>query len=367
MKLIVGVTIVGVTSVALISFASVAAHAQPPVVTPTDVPRVAVVAAPPAGFNPLTASPAERAHYAVPPAPDPKIAPKAYAQWLRAMADFDHREPTTLVPTTNFAGPMRNLKTQPSGTAGLLYGTSSNWSGTSVVGETFAKVESIVGIFTVPAARQAMGACTGGWDYSVQWPGIDGNGSGDVLQGGTQVDSYCKSGSTSTFYTAWVEWFPYSWTNVGSPAISPGDQVYVQVWVTDPSNYCESGGTYYKGAVYLDDYSTGISATYCLDPPSGTTLVGNSVEWIVEDPSVSGSTGLTNYVEEAWQDGFAWAYANTEFPNYHFMGQIPAYLQLQDILMTDGEGNGISGVSIENGAYLDFETLGCVYNSANAC
>jgi Peptidase A4 family len=77
----------------------------------------------------------------------------------------------------------------------------------------------------VPAAHQAFGACTGGWGYSSLWPGIDGNGGAggsDVLQAGVEVDAYCNGGRTSSFYSAWIEWFPNGSTRVSSPAIHPG-------------------------------------------------------------------------------------------------------------------------------------------------
>jgi hypothetical protein len=54
------------------------------------------------------------------------------------------------------------------------------------------KAGAIVGGFVVPAAHQAFGSCTGGWDYFSQSVGIDGFGSSDVLQAGTQVGVYCN-------------------------------------------------------------------------------------------------------------------------------------------------------------------------------
>jgi Peptidase A4 family len=92
-------------------------------------------------------------------------------------------------------------------------------------------------LFVVPAAHQAFGACTGGWGYSSLWPGIDGNGGAggsDVLQAGVEVDAYCNGGRTSSFYSAWIEWFPNGSTRVSSPAIHPGDLVFVEVWSTTP-------------------------------------------------------------------------------------------------------------------------------------
>ena len=90
-------------SAALLSAAMLtSAHAQGTPTLPANVPPpggtvatrpmgVSVVAAPPAGFNPLTASPAARQQYAVPPAPDPTAAPKAYEQWKKAVGGPQNR------------------------------------------------------------------------------------------------------------------------------------------------------------------------------------------------------------------------------------------------------------------------------------
>jgi Peptidase A4 family len=61
-----------------------------------------------------------------------------------------------------------------------------------------------------------------------------GPGGSDVLQAGAEVDAYCNGGSTSSFYSAWIEWFPNGSTRVSSPAIHPGDLVFVEVWSTTP-------------------------------------------------------------------------------------------------------------------------------------
>ncbi|MDQ6714348.1 MAG: G1 family endopeptidase [Candidatus Dormibacteraeota bacterium] len=82
----------------------------------------------------------------------------------------------------------------------------------------------------MPTAQQAFGSCTGGWDYSSHWPGIDGNGSNDVLQAGVEVDAFCSGGTTASFYSAWIEWFPFNETRVSFPDIHPGDLVFIEVW-----------------------------------------------------------------------------------------------------------------------------------------
>ena len=63
---------------------------------------------------------------------------------------------------------------------------------------------------------------------------------------------------------------------VSAPAIHPGDLVFVEVWSTSPT----------AGTALIFNVSTMSGASYSLTEPKGTTLKGNSVEWIVESPSV---------------------------------------------------------------------------------
>ena len=306
---------------------------------------------PPAGFDAVTASPEAAARYGVPPRPDAKSRPRAFEKWSRAMAGFQNRAVTVLKPTSiangprNASGPFSKLR------ANAVSGYSSNWSGTSVVNGAFSTSEAIIGTFTVPTAHQAFGTCTGGWVYSSQWPGIDGNGSADVLQAGTEVDAYCNAGQTAAYYTAWVEWYPYYEVQVSAPVITPGDELFVEVWSTSPTT----------GYAYFYNYSTLESALYYLTPPSGYSLQANSVEWIVERPGVNGGLAqLTNYIDSAWSYGVAWDYADPS-PVYYSSGADPAYGTLELLTMIDDASNPISSAAVENSDFLWFTDYGSAY------
>ncbi len=182
------------------------------------------------------------------------------------------------------------------------------------------------------------------------WPGIDGYSSSDVLQGGSLQEAYCSGGTKSTYYSAWVEWYPYNLATVSSPALSPGDLLFVEVWSTSRT----------QGYVYLEDITHQQSAEYSLTPPSGTELTGNSVEWIVERPGVDGGLAtLANYISSAWDEGFAWNY-KASTPTYWYEGQ-SAPSTFYDITMLDNNGNGISTAAIENKDFLWFYNYGSSY------
>ena len=236
------------------------------------------VADAPAGFDAVHASDAQIAAFALPPRPDKAVAPDAYRKWERAMIARGKRVLAPLQETAIYHGPMlRPARSQVSDTT---Y-TSSNWSG-GVSTNALTNYNSntsfyyILSDFVVPTATNA--TCDGGWDYSSTWDGIDGWNSGDVLQAGTESDAYCNGSTTSTYYSAWIEWFPYSESRISGFPVSPGDDIFLEVWNTNPTT----------GYAYLENISTGQVVEYQLTPPSGTSLVGNSAEFVVERPGVNG-------------------------------------------------------------------------------
>ena len=344
----------------LVSVATLpAVHGQEAPSLPSNVPLPGVAAAapptgvrfvtpPPPGFNPLTASVPLKAIYAIPPAPPASAPAKLRSDWQRAIdiaASGASFSTPTLSQTLVSHRPAQKLgRPAPiEGTRNSVAAQSSNWSGNSVVNNANPLPSvAVVGEFVVPTARQAFGSCSGGWDYSSLWPGIDGNGSNDVLQGGVEVDAYCSGNTTATLYSAWVEWYPYNETRVSAPAMHPGDLVLVEVWNTSATTGC----------VWFYNLSTQQTATYALTAPGGTTLVGNSVEWIVERPGINGGlANLTNYVDAAWPVGFAWNTAGANAPDI-YDGQDPASGVLETITMLDNANNPISSSIIENSEFL---------------
>ncbi|HUB65671.1 MAG TPA: G1 family glutamic endopeptidase [Methylocella sp.] len=323
---------------------------------------VGVVPAPPTNFNPLTASPAVNAQYGIPPAPDPTIAPGAYNEWRRAVTGPQVRVAPVLRQTTILHGPLQKRgATVPLANANnVVTTTSTNWSGSSVVNsQNPFQLEAIIAEFVVPTARQAFGSCTGGTDYAAIWPGIDGNGSKDVLQAGVEVDAYCNGGTTQGYYSAWIEWYPNYATEVTSPVIHPGDLVLVEVYNTTPTN----------GYAYFMNFSTQEVAVYQLTAPGGTTLVGNSVEWIVERPTLNtGLANLTNYIAAPLSYEIAWNY--TANPStYYYAGYTPPAGTLELITMLDNNNKGISSATVENFYFLWFQNFGssCGISGAPPC
>ncbi len=271
---------------------------------PTTIEGIHRFPAAPASFDPLTATDLTLATYGFPPRPDKNVDAAGYAKWARAMKYATKRWDGELKPTQIYHGPMQPAKAPAaalaqapasvSNTATLAY--SGNWSGfvnTNTLHSYSTKTSYyyIYSYYNVPVAQQTPGTCDGGWDYGSAWNGIDGWNSGDVLQAGVEFDAYCSGSTTATFYSAWIEWYPYSETRVYG--VNPGDDMFVET--VDTSSVA--------GYVYVEDVTQGIFDAFDLTPPSGTALVGNSAEFVVERPGVGGGLAtLTDYVYDFWAD-----------------------------------------------------------------
>jgi hypothetical protein len=198
-------------------------------------------------------------------------------------------DPTAVETITAPAGDVKNLS------------YSYNWSGYVDFGDGIVygpkSFYYIVNDFVVPVAEQA--GCDGGWDWGSAWNGIDGWGSNDVLQSGIEFDALCALGGAikGTFYSAWYEWYPNGEVRIGGFPIAPGDDMFIETWHTSPT----------QGYAYLVNYNNNQAVQVGFTAPSGTSLVGNSAEWIVERPSVGGSlTNLTDYKMLPFWDAYAY-------------------------------------------------------------
>src|SRR5207248_226579 len=129
--------------------------------------------------------------------------------------------------------------------------TSSNWSGAVDFGLASGdSYNSVSGSWTVPnayppdSAKLPNGTWKDGTYRCVSWVGIDGSGSGDVLQGGTGSQCTVSGGkiiSQSAF--GWYEWYPYSWVTFSDFPVHPGDTVNCLV--------CGGGAGATRGSVFL--------------------------------------------------------------------------------------------------------------------
>jgi len=300
---------------------------------PLNLPGARTFMDPPAGFNPLTAPDESLAFYGFPPRPDAVKSPDTFATWQKAMLASQTHVVPTLEQTQIFHGPAQNKAVSLDNTS-----SSYNWSGYVLTNKatsySSASYYFLVSDYVVPIAEQAFGACTGAWDYSSTWAGMDGWKNGDVLQAGTESDALCYNNGAdkSAYYSAWYEWYPYGEVRIGNFPIAPGDDLFVEVWST--------GST--SGHAYIVDYNTNTYVNIAFSAPPGTHLVGNSAEWVVERPGISGGLAtLTNYISDAlWSaDAYDFGY-HTSAPG------TPGLSTSIPVQMLDNKGDVISYPSL---------------------
>ena len=164
--------------------------------------------------------------------------------------------------------------------------TSGNWSGYAGSTGGAGSATSVEGYWEVPSVSK-----TSKNTYSSTWLGIDGFGNSDLIQ--TGVEQAWVGGAAQ--YTAWWEILPASQTNIPSLVVHPGDVMFAYIAK-------QTGSTW---EIELEDTTTGKS--FVTDQTY--TGVADTVEWIVEAPTVGGSvstlaTYSTMYFDKDAFNGF---------------------------------------------------------------
>lgn len=171
--------------------------------------------------------------------------------------------------------------------------TSNNWSGYVLTSGASAPIYAwIYGQWNVPRAYAESGFAS--WDHSSFWVGIDGWGSNDVVQDGTDQDTLTVFWVQTSSYDAWVEWYPLSSQTVSNFPVNPGDRIHAWTWVTDANSNYSSNPT--VGWFYMWNETENVYVYTSITLPSGATFSGHSAEWVMERPTVLGSiSNLANY------------------------------------------------------------------------
>ena len=197
---------------------------------------------------------------------------------------FHYIPPTFRMNSDKVHGP--RSRTSVAAAAGTE--TSGNWSGAVVyapAGDSFKWVE---GDWVVPNVGAPM---ENQWYYCASWIGIDGDGSGDVCQAGVECEVYRSGTSVTRNIYPWWEWYPANEVQITNLPIDPGDMVTMLI-----CSQQAAGST--SATVFFTNRTTGASTSFAFSAPAGTTLVGNSEEWIVEAPTVGGAqSAIADYGE----------------------------------------------------------------------
>jgi len=239
--------------------------------------------------------------------PDPAQAPDAYAAWLKAVST-----PATMVSARQVENSSISHGRRKNSAAG--YETSSNWSGFELRGSNNTYVLTY-GEWYVPTVYYETDTPT----YSAYWIGLDGDGTSDLVQDGTEqdiTDIYIFGIHFDfTNYYAWTEFLPQQPYEqvISNFSVSPGDLILTECWVGNPGYAPYLGGA--DGIFWIENISRREYTT--IYTARGSTYVGGSeAEWIMERPTVGGSLpDLADYSYAYMYD--AWAYqTNNTWMNY---------------------------------------------------
>jgi hypothetical protein len=122
--------------------------------------------------------------------------------------------------------------------------------------------------------------------YASESVGIDGWGSNDVPQAGTETQITKIWFITARSVYTWWEWFPSGEVAISNLPVSAAEVLYCLICADTTSH----------ATMYFSDQSQGVGTQFEVTAPRGTTLSGNVAEWIVERPTVNGSVAnLTDY------------------------------------------------------------------------
>jgi hypothetical protein len=233
---------------------------------------IRVPQSPPVGFDPLRATDDDLKLYGLPPRPDKTTHPLQSAKWEKVM-----KRPLTFVsPTFKIAEDEGSHPVHK----------SKNWCGAINTnldpGDSFESVEADWIVPDPYPSKYDPHPYYKDGEYRVgTWIGIDGaGGSKDILQAGTgqrvKVVNHVKQEPT---VRAWFEWYPAHAVFIDNYTVSPGDTMY---------GFVEAVTTT-EGFAFFLNWQTEEYTSFSVPAPAGTKLKGTSVEWIVEDPSQSGS------------------------------------------------------------------------------
>jgi hypothetical protein len=247
----------------------------------TGIRGIRTLAPPPAGFDPLTATPEELQRHLLQHRPDPRMSARAVKFWRKAVS----RARSFVTPELKLrpAGRPSRLA-RPQAEAGHV--TNSAWAGVIASEGSFTQVWGIMVMPNVVAPSGPAAAPIGQGDPNYcfsAWVGMDGtDGSGDVCQAGFETDLYVDGdGQVSPSTYCWAEWFPLG-TLTESLSFSAGDTVAMMIQYYGFNSSTSS----YEASVHLSDLTTGVALTPIIlsieQSQIGSAFQGNTAEWIVE-------------------------------------------------------------------------------------
>jgi len=342
---------------------------------PTNIPGIRTYAAPPKGFNPVTASDVELATYGFPPRPDKQSDPDGYAQWERAMRAAKVRWNGELKPLhgggnlTTASGSRLADVVHPaiSGPTPLstLNAAGIVLTNKQKVWSNIYSFNSIRTLLTVPTTGIPFGVSCGiggGIYEQLSYVGIDGyvnvvDGQ-NVFNPGVWGGVYTTLGCGEHINVGYTAAFGSGGANTYNAfEILEGDVFTAQINVFEASH---------TSVVFLEDETLQTYNTYKVSTPD---ILGDDAEWIVgrpiggEGPGPDGVFPLANTIAINFNSGVA---TNGDAKSYYPGSQAAS---TYNFTMTDDAGDqptervyGQGSSGYEGFTSLLFTTEACAYS-----
>ena len=198
--------------------------------------------------------------------PDAAAEPQLYKNWIRAFS----KQVTLLAPPSSKSGAADQA-------LGMQYGTENSlaWCGYEAQGAN-GTYSSVHGAWYVP---DIISGEPGYRTNSGLWVGLDGYvGATDLVQAGTAQNYLDLDNLNFANYYAWTEVVPNQPNGQPLPLnISAGDQMFVDVWVSDgQANF-----------LVADDATNESVVTHTA--LGNTKVLGKTAAWIMERPTSAGN------------------------------------------------------------------------------
>jgi hypothetical protein len=258
-----------------------------------------------------------------------------------------------LVPQTVTSSRVRHAFKQPVPTAGCntpsnVNGSSGNWSGIELQ-QTAASFGWVAGTWKVPSVTGESGQTS----FSSTWVGIDGDGTADLVQTGTEQDASATDAAQVFTFRVWTEFLPQQPTEsiVANATISPGDEIFAELSIANAGGSPDLSGFF--GYFVIMNLTQGWTSQVYTQ--RGTTTVGGSeAEWIVERPTLGSSlTDLANYSTAQIYNATARRPNSPRHQGYVNCCDNTGSPSFLNMTMMNGTTN-LSTVSVANGAAMNF-------------
>jgi hypothetical protein len=249
---------------------------------------------PPADFDPLRASPEDRARYFLPQPPDAAAAPTALAHWKRAMSP-----PLAFVQQTEKGLSTLRPWGEEAGAAGPALVTqeaSDNWSGAYIRthdANRFVLIEAmwlVPNPYPPPGDRPGTPPAPGNYGSSI-WIGLDGHDASSMSLpqiGTAQFVSVGVAGTVPQTY-AWYQWWVRGQADdapqqLNALPVAAGDLIYCRLEAVAPQ----------RVNFMIKNQASGAALSFEMDapvvqnpPPNSHDIIveGRTAEWIVERPT----------------------------------------------------------------------------------